>query len=386
MPSAPPPTSPLLLHSAVALDEAGERSDAWLLLQGGTITATGVGSETAPPVADRVDLAGARVVPGFIDLHAHGGGGSAFDDGPEAVRTGLAAHRVHGTTRSVVSLVTASLDRLGQALDMVAELAEDDPLVLGSHLEGPFLSPERAGAHDRSLLRTPVAHEVDALVAAGRGTVRQVTLAPELPEAMAAIRRLRDAGIVTAVGHTTADYHLTRRAFDAGARLLTHAFNGMPGIHHRAPGPVLAAIDDPRVHLELVLDRHHVADPVSRLLLAAAPSRVALVTDAMAAAGSTDGDYRLGDQPVRVVDGIARLLRGDSIAGSTLTLDAALRNAIAIAIRPSVAVAALTAVPARVLGIDDRFGRLDTGFAADVVVLDDDWHVQQVWAAGRRIT
>ncbi len=264
-------------------------------------------------------------------------------------------------------------------------VAGEDPTVLGAHLEGPFLAATRCGAHDPAYLRAPTLPDVRRLLDAARGTLRQVTLAPELPGALEAIPVLVGAGVTVAVGHTEADLDLARRAFDAGARLLTHAFNAMPPLHHRAPGPVGAALADDRVTLELVLDGHHVHPTVAVLLFAGAPGRVALITDAMAAAGAGDGEYRLGALDVVVREGRATLGNDGPLAGSALTQDAALRSAIAAGLTPVEAVTALTATPARALGLDDRLGRIAPGFAADVVVLDEDWTVRHVWAAGRRI-
>jgi N-acetylglucosamine-6-phosphate deacetylase len=372
-----------LLAGARALDVDGAVDGGWVLLDGDLIAATGTGP---PPAADRrVDLAGAWLTPGFVDLHAHGGGGHAFDDGPGSIRAALAVHRAHGTTRSVPSLVAAPLDRLEASLAGIAEVAADDPTVLGAHLEGPFLAPSRCGAHDPAHLRPPDPADVSRLVDAARGTLRQVTLAPELPGALEAIPVLVEAGAVVAVGHTEADLALTRRAFDAGARLLTHAFNAMPGLGHRAPGPVGAALADDRVTLELVLDGHHVHPTVAALLFAGAPGRIALVTDAMAGAGAGDGDYRMGGLDVAVREGRATVAGSGVLAGSTLTQDEALRTAIAAGVPPVQAVTALTAAPARVLGLGHRLGRIAAGFAADLVVLDADWRVRRVWAAGRPV-
>jgi len=199
------------------------------------------------------------------------------------------------------------------------------------------------------------------------------------------IPELAASGVTVAVGHTEADLATTRAAFDAGARMLTHAFNAMPGIHHRAPGPVLAALEDPRVTLELILDGQHVHSEVARLAFAMAPGRVALVTDAMAAAGAAPGDYRLGSLNVTVRDGLAVLSGTSRIAGSTLTQDVALRNAIELGVESAAAVAALTAVPARALGLGNTFGLLEPGYAADAVALDAGGQVTRVWAAGRTL-
>ncbi|SHF59720.1 N-acetylglucosamine-6-phosphate deacetylase [Geodermatophilus nigrescens] len=372
-----------LVRGARLVDAGGAVDGGWLLLDGATIAATGTGPP--PPADDTVELPGADLVPGFVDLHAHGGGGAAFDDGPDAVRAALAAHRAAGTTRSVVSLVAAPLEELEASLAGVADLAAEDPTVLGAHLEGPFLAPARCGAHDPRHLRAPAPDDVARLLAAARGALRQVTVAPELPGALEAVRAFSAAGVVVAVGHTEADAALTAAAVDAGARLLTHALNAMPGLHHREPGPVGAALADPRVTLELVLDGVHVHPVVAALLVAGAPGRVALVTDAMAAAGGPDGAHRIGALDVTVRGGRAVLAGTGTIAGSTLTQDAALRNALAAGIGLVPAVAALTSVPARALGLGDRLGRLAPGFAADVVALDPDRSVTAVWAAGTRV-
>jgi N-acetylglucosamine-6-phosphate deacetylase len=370
-----------LLRNAIRVDERGELPGAWLLLDGDTIAAAGSGD--APEATDTIDLEGAIIAPGFLDLHGHGAGGHAYDDGGDELRAALAVHRAHGTTRSVISLVTQPLARLRDRLAEVATLAAADPLVLGTHLEGPFLALERRGAHDPAFLRDPDQSVIDDLLDAAAGTLRQVTLAPELPGGLDAVARFTGSGVVVAVGHTEADLAQTRAAFDAGARILTHAFNAMPGIHHRDPGPVIAAIDDPRITLELVLDGHHVHPDVAELLFRGAPGRVALITDSMAAAASADGDYRLGSLNVSVRDGLAVLSGTSTIAGSTLTQDAALRNAVGLCGLSRVeAIAALTAVPARALGVGSRFGVLESGYAADVVVLDDDLRVTAVWAAG----
>jgi N-acetylglucosamine-6-phosphate deacetylase len=383
----------VVVHGARKCDVDGEASDFWAVFDGDRITATGTGAGWAAHAAgggEVTDAAGELLTPGFIDLHGHGGGGASFDDGTAAIGRALAVHRAHGTTRSVLSLVANPAGALEASLGAIADLAERDQLVLGSHLEGPFLAPSRKGAHNPDFLAAPSPAAVQRLVAAARGTLRQITLAPELPGALDVIPVLAAEGVVVAVGHTEADEDLARAAFDRGARLLTHAFNAMPGIAHREPGPVVAAIRDERVTAELILDAVHVHPDVARLLLDAAPGRVALITDAMAAAGAADGTYRLGSLDVAVTDGVARLRQPDgspgSIAGSTLTLDHALRAATQLCgMRLPAAVAALTWVPARALGLGDRLGRLAPGYAADAVLLGDAYQVRAVWGAGRRL-
>ena len=374
----------LVVHRARLVDARGVVEDGWVAAADGAITATGTGdSWRGLAAAEVVDAGGATLVPGFVDLHVHGGGGAAVDDGADAIARMLAAHRAHGTTRSVLSLVAAPLGELERSLAVIAELAAVDPLVLGSHLEGPFLAPGRRGAHALEALALPTPEAVDRLLEAARGTLVQVTVAPELPGALDAISRFAAAGVVVALGHTEADADLARTAVDRGVRLMTHAFNAMPGIHHRAPGPVPTALADPRVVLELILDGEHVHPDVARLAFAAAPDRVALVTDAMAAAGSADGVYRLGGLDVSVQEGRAVLGGTDTLAGSTLTQDRALRLALdAVCLSQPVAVGALTATPAGVLGRTD-LGLLQPGHRADLVLLDASHRVVWVRAEGR---
>lgn len=377
-----------VVHSAQVFGASGAERDGWVHFAGSRIVAVGTGDGWRDAAADAIVDAtaaagdGAMLVPGFIDIHGHGGAGASYDDGPEAIRAARALHRTHGTTRAVVSLVTAPLETLERRASMVADMVATDPDILGSHLEGPFLDPGHKGAHDPRLLREPAARDVERLLEAGRGTVRQLTLAPELPGGMEAIGLIVEAGAAAAVGHTGADYAMCARAFDAGATILTHAFNAMPGLHHRHPGPVAAAAADARVTLEVIADDVHLHPDMVRIAFRAAPGRVALVTDAMAAAGSTDGRYDLGSLEVVVVDSVARLADGDSIAGSTLTQDEALRRAVAAGVPVGEAVTALTATPARAIGRDHELGALSAGFLADAVLLSAELEVRQVWASG----
>lgn len=371
----------ILFSRARKLDAAGLVDDFWMLVDGDTIERVGTGD--APHADTVVDLAGGWLTPGFIDLHGHGGRGFSFDEGAESITRALAMHRAHGTTRSIISLVTGPIEALEISLAIIAGLTALDPLILGSHLEGPFLSPARRGAHDPHYLLEPQPAVLERLLDAAHGTLRQVTLAPELPNAFDLVDVLVENDVVVAVGHTEADFALTRRAFDSGARLLTHAFNAMADIGHRAPGPVVAGFEDERVVLELILDGEHVHPDVAALAFRSAPGRVALVTDAMAAAGGHDGEYLLGSLEVEVHGGVAHLAGTDSLAGSTLTQDRALWVAIERArVSPADAVAALTLTPARVLGLEKRHGLLAPGYVADAVRLDNQWTATRVWANG----
>lgn len=382
-------TGSLVIHSARIVDRGEIVEDGWLRIEDGFIVAGGTGSEwtAADEVVDATAVAGAGALltPGFVDIHGHGGAGAAFDDGVEAIRAGRALHREHGTTRAVISLVTASVDALAESVAAIADLTATDVDVLGSHLEGPFLDPGHHGAHEPSLLRHPTADDVARLLAAGRGTIRQITIAPELPGGLDAIRQIVAAGTAAAIGHTDADAAMAVAAFEAGASILTHAFNAMPGIHHRAPGPVLAAAADHRVVLEAIADNVHLDPHVIKLVFDSAPGRVALITDAMAAAGSADGHYDLGAVSVTVEDGVARADDTGSIAGSTLTQDVALRRAVQAGATLPAAVQALTETPARAIGRDAVLGRLQEGLLGDAVLLDADLRVARVWTGARLI-
>lgn len=372
-----------LVRASRVVDVAGSTADGWVLLTGDVVHAVGSGPEA--PTADQVvDLGDGVLTPGFVDLHGHGGATEAYED--DCFAESLAVHRAHGTTRSVLSLVANPVPALAASLAHVRAVMATDPLVLGVHLEGPFLSPHNKGAHSESFLIDPTPAAVDALLGAGEGVIRQVTIAPELPGALDAVRRFVEAGVTVAVGHTVGTYEQARAAFDAGATILTHACNAMPGLHHRAPGPIGAAVADDRVTLELILDAVHVHPVVADTLFRATPGRVALITDAMGAAGAADGDYRLGSLEVTVTDGVAHVAGTETIAGSTLTQDVALRNAVTLAGRTlPEAVAALTSVPAGALGLGDRLGRLAPGFAADLVALSPSLEVQRVWGGGREL-
>ncbi|WP_350349247.1 N-acetylglucosamine-6-phosphate deacetylase [Agromyces sp. G08B096] len=383
-------TAPVtVIHSARLLSGGDTVPDSWVRFDGDLVGGRGIGDdwrEGLPADAAVTDAAGRWLVPGFIDLHSHGAGGASVEDGEAAIETMLSVHTAHGTTRLVCSLVSAPIESLAQSLASVARVAARDPRVLGAHLEGPFLDHDFRGAHDPGALRTADDAAIDVLLDAAAGTLRQITIAPEHAGAAHAIRRFADAGVVVAVGHTSADYDTALAAFEAGASVLTHAFNGMRGIHHRAPGPVVAAMHADHVTLEIVNDGVHVHPDVVRLAFRGAPGRVALITDAMAATGAADGDYVLGSLGVVVADGVARLRETGSIAGSTLTQDDALRRAVVECGIPfEEAVGALTVTPAAAIGRAHDLGRLDRGFAADAVLLSDELRVEAVWGAGSRL-
>ncbi|MEU0447001.1 N-acetylglucosamine-6-phosphate deacetylase [Streptomyces tendae] len=341
-------------------------------------------ADTAPPQAETVDLAGHWVVPGFVDIHNHGGGGASFAGGTaEEILVGVETHRRHGTTTVVASAVTGDLDFLARHAGMLAELAQQGDIV-GIHFEGPFISPCRKGAHDEQLLRHPDPAEVRKLVDAAHGHAKMMTLATELPGGLDSVRLLVEHGVIAAVGHTDATYEQTVRAVDAGATVATHLFNAMPPVGHRAPGPITALLEDERITVELINDGTHLHPAALQLAFHhAGAARVAFITDAMDAAGFGDGRYRLGPMDVEVTDGVARLVEGGSIAGSTLTLDRAFKRAVTVDRLPvGDVVAAISANPARLLGLDDRIGSLEPGKDADLVVLDDAFDLVGVMRRG----
>ena len=377
----------MLLTGAKVVVPSGILEPGWLRLAGGHIADVGPGFPPVPvPEERRFELAGRVILPGFIDLHVHGGGGGSYTaaDATEA-RRARAFHLSSGTTRSLASLVTAPVDDLLSGLSALADLTESG-LIAGTHLEGPFLSRSFRGAQDPQHLLLPDVEVLERLLVAGRGTVRMVTIAPELPGAIELIRRIVGAGAIAAIGHSDATYATACSAIDAGASVATHLYNGMRPMHHRDPGIIGAALDRKEITCELIADGHHVHPAMLRLAFATARERVALVTDAIVAAGAKDGRYRVGSMWVQVEDGNAYVPGTQTIAGSTITLADAVRFGALQAGLPLPALArAASAVPARLLGTANEVGTIEKGKEADLVILDADLRVEAVVAGGERI-
>jgi N-acetylglucosamine-6-phosphate deacetylase len=355
----------------------------WIEISHGVVDGIGTG---APPRTTDRDLGAVTMVPGFVDTHLHGGGGANFSTASAAeTATAAALHREHGTTTLVASLVTAGPAEL---LRQVGGLADDvrAGLIDGIHLEGPWLSTMRCGAHQPSLMRDPDPAEIDRVLDAGAGTIRMITLAPERDGALAAIKQIVDAGVVAAVGHTEATYDQTRAAIAVGATVGTHLFNAMRPIDRREPGPIVALLEDDRVTVELITDGVHVDPAIYRhVARAAGPDRVSLITDAMAAAGMADGEYWLGELAVAVADGVARVAGTQTIAGGTATMDRVFRFAVVHSGLPRdealmAAVRQASINPARALGLP--CSGLDPGATADLVLLDSDLAVTGVLRRG----
>ena len=367
----------MTLGGALLLDADGELQRGWISVDGAIIT--GVGFDDSVVVDVKLD--GRTILPGFVDMHCHGGGGASYASAdPEQIARAAHTHRAHGTTTTNASLVSATYEDLARQIRALIPFVDDGTLH-GIHLEGPWISPDYCGAHDPATLRDPDPDEVARMLDIGAGRITMVTLAPELPGAVPAIERIIAAGAIAAVGHTGANADHARAAVDAGATVATHLFNAMPPLLHRDAGPVGVLMTSGDVTVELICDGHHLGPEVVSLAMATARDRAALITDAMAAAAAGDGDYLLGHLQVRVTDGVARLVSNGSLAGSTLTMDSAFRRAVRIAGVPVAdASAAASVVPARALGLSDR-GDIAVGQRADLVVLDSEWSVEKVFHA-----
>lgn len=371
-----------ILHSTSVVLPEGPAREAWVVLRGDRIAAVAEGASPRLVSGAVVEELGDRLLtPGFVDLHVHGGGGGAFADGTDGAAAALVAHRAAGTTTSMASLVTDTIDSLEQQIRALVPLVRAGELA-GIHLEGPWLAEARCGAHEPGLLQDPRPEDLERLLAAGQGTVRMVTLAPERDGTLEAIRLLSDRDVIAAIGHTDAADAVIVQALDAGASVATHLFNAMPSIHHRTPGPIPRLLTDPRVSVELIADGVHIQPAVLRMAIEASAGPWLLITDAMAAAAAPDGAYRLGPLEVDVVDSVARIRSTGAIAGSTLSLDRAVRFAIQeVGIEVADAVRAASQTPADLLGRPD-LGRIQVGARADLVVLDQDGVVERVIRRG----
>lgn len=356
-----------------------------LIIENGLIAAI---RPTQSQQADEIiDASGHYVIPGFIDVHVHGGAGAdTMDATPEALHTMGRFFAAHGVTAYYPTTVTDSPERTLAALDNIAAAPqpEDGARHLGAHVEGPYLNAEHKGAQPAEFLRAADPAEYEAWLATG--VTKLITVAPEIDGVNAMIARLMRDGVEFAIGHSGADYAIMQSAADAGVRQVTHTFNGMRGLHHREPGTLGAALTDDRLYAQIIPDGIHVHPAMVKLLVRAkTPARTLLITDSMRATGLHDGTYTLGAEQITVKDGIARTIAGN-LAGSTLTMDAGLRNIINFTgLSLAEALPMATAIPAEAMGLTGRKGTLTPGADADIVLLDSALHPRLTLIAGRVI-
>ena len=381
------------IHASRILTPDEEISDGVIVVEGSRIAAIGHRDEMRlPPDAIDYVATGMTVVPGFVDVHIHGAGGHDVMEGDARALDRITSTVArHGTTSIVATTVTAPVEDTCRSLQGIAqyirahENAESDGLaaeILGIHLEGPFISKARRGVHPPDALAKPSVATLGKFIEAADGLVKIVTLAPELPGALELIAAAVAAKIVAAMGHTDADYDQARAAIHAGARHAVHMYNAMRPFAHRDPGVVGAILTDPEVTAEVIADLVHVAGPAIQVLIGAKGfDTVLLVSDGIAATGMPDGKYRLGNFEVSVKDGVARNSEG-KLAGSTLTLDRALRNIVGIGVPLQDAVRMATVLPARRLGLAGKKGIIAVGADADLVALTPDLRVAGVMTRG----
>ncbi len=368
------------------VDASGERRGAELSVTDGRIVDA---DDRLGETQRYIDVEGAIITPGFIDVHTHGGGGhNLHTTDPEEIRAYARWAPSSGTTSFLAGVVGVPGAMPEEQISAVVEATEvpgPGAEMLGIHLEGPYINVERRGAHDPSWLRMPDERETARLLELSRGHLRLLTIAPELPGAEQMIRTLVDAGITVSIGHTDATYEQARDALSLGISHATHCFNAMRPLLHRAPGPLGAVIEDEGVRGELIGDGVHVHPAVMRALIAAlGPERVVVVTDALTAAGlPTGATLEFAGQEARVEGGVARLADG-TITGSVLTMAQALRNLVTLAAVPlPQAVGMLSRNPARAAGVDGRKGMLMAGHDADLLIFDDDLTLQAALCKGR---
>jgi N-acetylglucosamine-6-phosphate deacetylase len=377
-------TAPAVL---TGLPGADVLSPGYVVLSGGQVAAVGEGT---PPAAADVALADGYLAPGFVDLQVNGYYGEELQD----ARLPGWAHVIErlpetGTTAFVPTFITAPVERLARALREAASFRRELPFgarVIGVHLEGPFLSPERRGAHNAAWLTDPSPAAVDELIEAGRHLLRLVTLAPERPGAVAAVARLAAAGVLVSVGHSDATAAQVAAAADAGARMVTHLYNAQRPLGNYEPGVVGQALTDPRLTSGLIADLHHVNVPACLIALAAAPGRIALVTDAAACAGMPPGEYLLGGEPIVLPPGPGEPPRrpGGGLAGSALRMDAAVANLAGAGVSLPAVVSAATSIPADLIGCP-HLGRIAPGAAGDLVWLGPGLQARATWIGGRQV-
>jgi N-acetylglucosamine-6-phosphate deacetylase len=382
------------IYASRILTPLEEIGDGVILVEGTKISAIGHRDKIqVPPDAVHYAAPGSTVVPGFVDIHIHGAGGHDVMEGnARALDSVVTTVARHGTTSIVATTMTAPVDEICHGLEGIARYIrnheqpqESNKLaaeILGIHLEGPFIAKARRGVHPTEALAKPSTETLEKFMKAADGLVKMVTIAPELPGALKLIEYAAAAGLVIGMGHTDADYDQARAGVQAGVRHAVHTYNAMRPFTHRDPGVIGAILTDPEITAEVIADGHHVAGPAIQVLMGTKGfETVLLVSDGIAATGMRDGTYPLGGTKVMVKDGVARNDEG-KLAGSTLTLDRALRFVVALGVPFADAVRMVTIQPARRVGLAGKKGILVPGADADLVVLTPDLRVEGVMTRG----
>lgn len=359
-----------------------------VLVRDGHIHAVGSEEAFAAQAADvQLDGGGRLLIPGMIDVHIHGAEGFDMMDGRlQSVEAVSKACARTGCTSFLATSVTSSLDDLMAMIESVSQVIGKEPgaSIVGLHLEGPYLNVKRKGMQNERFLRHPDADEMNRVLQKAGSLVRMVTLAPELPGGLEMVTFLKERGIVVAVAHSDATYEEAKEAFRIGASHVTHCFNGMRPIHHRDPGVVVAAMEEPHVSVQAIVDNVHLHPAIVRLLYREkGPDRMVLITDALQAMGMGDGTYLFGGHEVKVSQGVAKLADG-TLASSTVTMNEALAKTVQAGIPLKDAVTMATQTPADVLGLKTK-GRLAPGADADLVLLDDKFEVLWTMVGGELV-
>jgi N-acetylglucosamine-6-phosphate deacetylase len=383
--------STILLHAARVITPTAEILDAGILIRDGVIEAIGTRQDMRlPSGAAEISASGQTAIPGFIDVHIHGAGGHDVMEGTEQAMSTVAGTLArHGTTSFLATTVTASPDDTCRSVEGIARYIiqqfgalQPKAEVLGIHYEGPFINKVRRGVHPAEWVQLPSADLLQRFLRAAAGNARILTIAPELLGAVPCIKEARAAGVLVAMGHTDATYEQARAGIALGVQHAVHVYNAMRPFSHRDSGVIGAVLTSSEVTAELIADGVHVEEAAMRILLQAkGAGRVILISDGLSATGMPDGKYMLGKFEVTVSGGVCRNSEG-KLAGSTLTLDRALRNVVALGIPLQDAVRMLTANPAKLLGIEFKKGALRTGADADIVLLDENLQVTNVWTRG----
>jgi len=354
----------VIVSAASALLPDGDLHQVRMEIESGIVTDLGFG----PTSDSEIHLSGV-LLPGFVDIHCHGGAGGYFASGDDAqILAAVELHKSHGTAALLASLVSAPIEQLIHSIKRLLPHIKSGALA-GIHLEGPYLSPEKRGAHDATSLRHPVISEIDELIRVGEGAIRMVTIAPELPGSLEAMKYLEAHSVTVAMGHTNARKEIIQSGIDAGSKVITHFNNAMPKLHSHEDDVPRYLLDHSDLYLELIADGVHVSDATMKEVLIDRSDRVVLVTDAMSAAGCSDGDYTIGNHEVEVSNRVARIKGTQTLAGSTLTMDQSFLNLLDMGLDLKDAVAVSSTNAARLLGLS-RNGSIAIGMRADFVEYD----------------